>query len=74
MNADMLNRGTEDRPHPPSLSLSFRGGRLLLPLWIRHCGVLLKQKGGPYWIQRVSLIFRMCTWMKLHKTLTHFYL
>ena len=36
MNADMLNRGTED---PPSLSLSicFRGGeRPLRPLWIRH--------------------------------------
>ena len=27
MNADMLNRGTEDRPSPPpSLSLSFRKG------------------------------------------------
>ena len=46
MNADMLNRGTEDRPPPPSLSLSlslflifFRGGggeRPLRPLWIRY--------------------------------------
>jgi hypothetical protein len=45
MNADMLNRGTEDL-RPPNLSLSlslslssfFRGGgeRPIRPLWIRH--------------------------------------
>ena len=42
MNADMLNRGAEDRPPPPPLSLSlslffFKGGeRPYAPLWIRH--------------------------------------
>jgi hypothetical protein len=42
MDADMLNRRSEDRPPPPSLSLSlspyFLGGeRPLRPLWICHC-------------------------------------
>ncbi len=55
MNADMLNRGTEDRP-PHSLSLSlflslffFRRG--VRPLWIRHC-----RKLTGYTTERVTFL------------------
>ena len=43
MNADMLNRGTEDRPPPPSLSLSLSPPPLDPPLQSIHDTVSLHQ-------------------------------
>ena len=37
MNADMLNRGTEDRAPPLFIFIFFRGENIpFSPLWIRH--------------------------------------